>query len=583
MKRLIVPLAILLLVGVAAYLFTPVARIALWIYIIGACVTLLFGLIATIRWHLGKFEPNSAIYISLIRAVAQKDSISSLQFYTSLVLNNFTEALIWPLEMIILIWRTGAVGIKALGTPSIRGSSHQGLYPLEFVRCLSLMGITALMFVLGAPPSMTAICWLYSTLWLAKHIISTADLATTLRQSIGNPYFRLVLIGAAHYVILIIAYTNSYVAALPLEQWGAVFRKTAVALVAPSSFIGTFTADNFQPWEVARTLSGIIFYLAIFRLLLRRDQFKRTDKDWISLSIKQSNLGHYETALNHLQKVSDISKNNLEARGRALMGMGNFEDAIHTLDQVNQLDLSAGGMSIPAEIRGAFHLASLSPNAQTILDYLRFWLNREPPADGVLSYMVGTYLFLDLMDLDEFKPVIAPYAGRYPTTMAVMNVNEGEFDPVFDLFDKEAPDPFTEVMQILLLAGVCATLIEISPEKMDTETEQEIIDSLKALSSLTDVLNDYETLISIDRATGVLSVARNIDFIRMPIMKFKELLVGSLPKAAMEHFLNASSHAESYLHRTISADLAKIREEIAADEELAESPAADPGSLKQIP
>ena len=114
MKRLIVPLAILLLVGVAAYLFTPVARIALWIYIIGAGVTLLFGLIATIRWHLGKFEPNSAIYISLIRAVAQKDSISSLQFYTSLVLNNFTEALIWPLEMIILIWRTGAVGIKAL-------------------------------------------------------------------------------------------------------------------------------------------------------------------------------------------------------------------------------------------------------------------------------------------------------------------------------------------------------------------------------------------------------------------------------------------------------------------------------------
>jgi hypothetical protein len=317
--RLLTGVLIVALVGLtlyAAYRYlVPVwPAVVYYIYITLGLLIQSYGTIILLRRLKQPDQAKDILLFSLSKAGRVLSAISRLREAVASITIGLSAVFVWPVDV-----AKGAVfSLKRKGKDSgvydflinwqMQTSEHlHAAYTAAFIGAiytLNLAGVAdnsygrAFMFTAAASVLLRHI----------RYAVEIVGLPVRLRRVAASPYVTFLVIVLCDLSSLVLAFTLLTTGLPPAQITLENFATTASGLFSFSELKRLLVGTQLSARQIAVAMAGLIFYLGLLRILLRFNEFARTDDDYIWLAGNNNFLGKFTTALRFLTNVKATTK-----------------------------------------------------------------------------------------------------------------------------------------------------------------------------------------------------------------------------------------------------------------------------------
>lgn len=244
----------------------------------------------------------------------------------------FTASLAWPAILLYSIWkcRTFTPVSPLRRIAMVRAKNI--LIPYEFfLICATsvftwiIVGTLLIRGEMGRYGSLlVGLLSLFVTGRLIVHALTVRTLLHLNRSAPGHPHVRFFVMGLVYALMIVAVF-------LPRQPSFPAFYESLGATIS-----AIFAFTNLRSWQslnlnnllsVQMAVTGFLFYIIIFRSLLRRSEFRRTEQDIVVIADALSMKGDFMKALSWLKKAPASSTPVIFQRANALMGVNEVESA----------------------------------------------------------------------------------------------------------------------------------------------------------------------------------------------------------------------------------------------------------------
>jgi hypothetical protein len=453
-------IVIALLVGAWLLLVRFWAPILFW----GYCVAALLIFIVAMRGSLVLLRPKNildplAIESEVIRAQMsssrfQKFRLLILQFLTSIA-----DAIAWPTTLLgvgVGFFKYG-VGKGKVGSRAFLASFalNSPIATTAVATCGMALCVAATDRLL--PPGVgyrrTFLLLLAVAVMVRNltYILNFTNLPTVLRRSIGDPYFRFILIGVANLLTLILAFgTWSAWEAGQVLSFGRLRSVTVDLLTLAKLRAAALDGAPIGALDLLASLAGVLYLVSGFKTIFEHQQFKRETEDLHSIAANQISLGNPREARRWLDKVQKREPLTYELYVCVYLALGDVDQAEHmvkALLEENKVEPSAEPQETIRVLIGSAAGAPISK--ERLADLLRRWLSAGHP-DLFLHNGIGTFLSQERLTPAEMLSLFPDdAAARHALSLSLAQMAAGDYRGAAKVLrEYKAPNDLEEFARI---------------------------------------------------------------------------------------------------------------------------------------
>jgi hypothetical protein len=437
-------LGLLLLAGYVAYRFLLPIWIAVLFYSYAAS-TVAVAIFGTIGFahNMKPRTTKDIIWGSIVRAHRKFDLLTRLtrvRQLTAGIAGLIASAPVWPADALnawVLIRKRLGTFKEFVISASLRPTEHyRSLYALTIV--LIVFGLEFRGINLGAYGTIGLWSMLACvTLRHLQYSIQTPSLPAVLRRASASPYVVFLTIVVADFSTLVIAFTgiskSTNVSGVTLSN----LRDTAEQLLTAREPLRLLKGIQLTAHQIIIATVGLLFYLALFKILGAFGEFRRNDEDYIWMASVDNTLGKFSAALRHLRNAKSW---NTQARVNEIIALIGVNDVVRAEEQVC-LALSSEHKELSSEnIFGTMWqpvlYTPLPEDAQLAVFQVAIRLGvRDPLVQDCLATVTSSEtLKLKLIDLFSLAK------EKYPITLAKLLFAANKREAALEILkDTESP------------------------------------------------------------------------------------------------------------------------------------------------
>lgn len=518
-------IGIALLVGAWLLLVRFWAPILFW----GYCAVALLIFIISIRGNLALLRPKSildplAIESEVIRAQVGRSRFQKFRLFTLQFLTSIADAIAWPTTLLgvgVGFFKYG-VGKGQIGSRAFLAAFalNSPIATTAVATCVMALCVAATDRLL--PPGVGYRRNFLLLLALAvmvrnlTYILNFTNLPTVLRRSIGDPYFRFILIGVANLLTLILAFgTWSAWEAGQVLSFERLRSVTVDLLTLAKLRAAALDGAAIGMLDLLASLAGALYLVSGFKTIFEHQQFKRETEDLHSIAANQISLGNPREARRWLDKVQKREPLTYELYVSVYLALGDAEQAEHmvkALLEENKVEPAAQPQETIRVLIGSAAGAPIS--RERLADLLRRWFSAGHP-DLFLHNGIGTILSQERLTPAELLSLFPDDAAAHhglSLALVLMAANDHRGSAKV-LREYKAPNDLEEFARIcqLFRCLVADTLDNASAEAFEELVAWRRSDAPGLFQLARKSRNDYERLLVIENLYLIRDLAEVMD------------------------------------------------------------------------
>jgi len=449
----VLTLAILAFVvyGTCRFLLPHWPPILFYSYVILGVVVSVLGAVVLFR-DLAKTQDTKDRIKSAIADVTQKRSLpNKVRSATATAALTVGSAIVWPVDVLRGIVDTLRAGLTRGKQHILRQSlqsaeQHRSLFVAICISSIYLLGLHGFsghgygrlfVYILGASVILRHI----------SYSVELDGLPMRLRRTTGSPYVTFLEIVLADFVSLVLSFTLFSSPRAPSQMTFSDIHSTAVSLYQFKELYKLLTGVKLTFAQVAIGSAGLLFYLALFRILTRVKDFRRSDEDYHWLASRQFMLGNFAAGLRYLNSIEKPIPETEFHRVLGLLGVNEIEKAEETARRVIE---QKGDKPTTDQV---FSVLGGAPLFVPLPEHVIFALMTKAIEDGVsdvyLMDAVGMMAADSLVLRDRLLELLLPTKSDHPLTISLLLILSDK--PLDALAVVQQATPGTELEEIVRL------------------------------------------------------------------------------------------------------------------------------------
>jgi hypothetical protein len=445
-------LILLLLYGLWRLLTNHWRGILFWAYCAGAAIAFILQLwVLTLMKRIDNPVGQELLYLRLSQAAENASAFQTWRNRLNTLFVALSSALVWPISLLQNARQKRKVMMAGTQMNLTLNMAYQRLYPQDVQLMLMttvlilLVYATHLIFPLS-PETGTRfmlLMALYATIKVASYTVGPVPLAAQLRRGPGNAYVNFLAIALMTYCILTLSFAG-FINGVSAVRLDSVVNITLDMLKFRKAY-SLIQGGSLAPVDYFITISGFLYYISLFQVLLRITQFKRTDEDYNAIAQSYLMLGKFNEAMAWLGKVKIPNAITFDFKAHAYMGVNQLTKAVeagkkaHFFRKNEQLDES-GTFKYLVNSACIFPL----PINQTI-HLLEQWL-ATGVKDTDFMTLSSSLLAQGRVPDEKYKEMLinSPLISKYPLTLTNSLLRTGDTQGAYEVWSSMAPATGTD-------------------------------------------------------------------------------------------------------------------------------------------
>lgn len=471
-------LSALLLVGILILL-----GYVAWVYLLPRWVAILFytyWILGIINWSLGitaaiqsraKSQDWAQKLSQSIAKIFQPQSVGArfnrLRDAISTIASTLASVILWPIDFIyglsMSLRHPGeALNVEEIGLKKIGGLPEFIYSFLALASVLAILGLGFLRVNLKVYGTITlALMVASASLRHLSYTVGTVSLPARLRRFGANPYAMFLIVIAVDFSILVMGLTAlSLPGKLDTITWQALIKTGHELLQSEGALKGILKGARPTVHELVVAFVGLLFSLALLKVLTQFGEFKRKDADYVWLAAIANRLGNFSTALRHLRNVKSWDTQARSVEMVALLGVNEVDKAaqkVQLLLEGEHHDTS--DTRVFAEMVQACLMPHIPPSVYMAILKRGIDLN---VLDAVMQDCVGLVLRNKLYQ--EAIALFSPVADRFPLSTARIYILADDSKAGIAILEAHPPVPDLDQLIGLVLTFTAYTFEEATTD-----------------------------------------------------------------------------------------------------------------------
>ncbi len=518
-------IAIALLVGAWLLLVRFWAPILFWGY---WSVALLFFIVSSVG-NVLTFRQKSildplSLESAMIRAHVTRSCFQRFRFLTLQFLTSLADAIAWPTTLLgigVGIFKYG-IGKGKVGSRAFLASFalNAPIVTIAVATCFMALCVAVTDRFLPPGPGYRRTFLLLLALAVMvrnlTYILNFINLPTLLRRSIGDPYFRFILIGVSNLLTLILAFgTWSAWKAGQILSFEHLRSVTVDLLTLSKLRAAALEGASIDAFDLLASLAGILYLVSGFKTIFEHQQFKRDTDDFHSIATNQISLGNSREARRWLDKVQKREPLTYELYVPVYLAQGDVEQAEHmvrALLEENKVEAAAQPREMIRMLIGAAAGTPLSKERLT--EVLQRWLSAGYP-DLFLHSGINAIVTQQQLTPEEILSLMPDDAAvRQGLSLSTALMTGGNYDDAAEVLRAYVTSgPVEELVRLCLLHRCLAAdaLDNPSDEAFRELTDWRKTDGPKLFELARKARTDYERLLIIENIYIIRDLAESMD------------------------------------------------------------------------
>jgi hypothetical protein len=366
-------------------------------------------------------RPSDEIADALNKARSQK-TLSRIRRSIANLLEWLSAVFVWP---VLLVW--GARIGKAVGSrvrDAVAYSRANGWQPQMALYTATLLLAAVILSREGQAGGYdVALIYAGAITVLVRNLryaVDETSLPERLRLEARYPYVAFIVVLLCDLTSLVLAAATMISRDDP-AQVGLISMQEAVkGLFTFRNLIDPSAITQLSLRQVAVSVAGLIFYVALIGTAIRFKEFRRTDQDYASLAIINCHLAHFDVAADYLRKVVNQSKESAIAGVVASLGVNQIATAAANVKAFRQYQnepaLEPDAHQVMLECCMIFPIPR-----HVALEVVRRAIAAGVP-DGMLQDSIGLLALAAKVQNDELAGLLANRVSDYPITCAAVAI-----------------------------------------------------------------------------------------------------------------------------------------------------------------
>lgn len=505
-----------------ARFWAPILFWGYWVVALLFLVVSAMGNVLTFRQK-GILDPLS-LESAMIRAQVNRSRFQRFRFLTLQFLTSLADAIAWPTTLLgigVGVFKYG-IGKGKVGSRAFLASFalNAPIVTTAVATCVMALCIVATDRLLPPGPGYRRTFLLLLALAVMvrnlTYILNFMNLPTLLRRSIGDPYFRFILIGVANLLTLILAFGtwSAWEAGqiLSLERLRSV---TVDMLTLAKLRAAALEGASIDTLDLLASLAGVLYLVSGFKTIFEHQQFKRDTDDFHSIAANQISLGNPREARRWLDKVQKREPLTYELYVSVYLALGDAEQAEHmvkALLEENKVEASAQPRETIRMLIGAAAGTPMSKERLTAV--LQRWLSAGYP-DLFLHNGINAILTQQQLTPEEILGLMPDDAAvRQGLSLGTALMAGGNYDAAAEtLRAYRTSGPIEELVRLCLLhRSLAAEALDVPSDEVFNELAAwRQTDGPQLFELARKARTDYERLLVIENLYIIRDLAEVMD------------------------------------------------------------------------
>lgn len=501
----------------AAYRYVLPQWVAILFYLYAAFVLLVMGSGVRAAMDAGKAEGLREVALIAAEKAGRTDDwkgrIGRVRDWAGSVSQLIAESLVWPVSSFFGFKMGLQSGGRKVPLREIAARLQTKCYE-HFLSLFTLAVVGLIYFLLRSGVSLGR----YGTIFLTGMLVAVAarlfsyvvgrnPLAARLRRSSTSPYLAFLVIIAADFVSLVATLTIlgrvSGVQTLGFPD----FKSTAEAVYKAQEPIDILRGMTLNFHQIVTGIAGLLFYGALFKIVLEFGEFKRRDEDYVWLASTANELGQFSAAVKYLEKVEKWDQPAHAIKMIALVGVNDLDAAEREAGMLSQANSAA-----PQNEWIFLNLTDGCLLARAPTSVVAAVLKRgvESGVRDVISQGSISQFAADETSANEFLKVIAGAKEHYRMTGGVLEFLAGHGpEAASEIESVHYDDAISEFVRLVLLLRIKVGDNSTKPEEDSVAFHDWVATKLPEVKLLAKSLKEpFDCSIALTSLMGVVVYAR---------------------------------------------------------------------------
>ena len=272
----------------------------------------------------------------IVRLSRDDSQINQLRARISVILLAIAYYSLWPALLLrFIVQRQAAPDLANPLASSARGALF--LPDLVFATCLAFALFCSVfvwpLTVQHAPylGAFLAIPLLHISSRHLSYLIRIEPIKQGLRQSLGSPYIRFLLIAFADLIALCCIYSSFLYSSQAIPVSLANLIEIGKKLVGPQELVQQFSGGALLSRETVIAMSGLLYVTTLAKAIWLVNDFQRQDQDYLAIAWRYLALNRYADAKKWLDRVKTPDNATRFAVSIAHLGIGEINEAVKAM------------------------------------------------------------------------------------------------------------------------------------------------------------------------------------------------------------------------------------------------------------
>jgi hypothetical protein len=343
-----------------------------------------------------------------------------------------------------------------------------------------------------------------------SYLFSSEGLPGQLRKTSGNPYLRFILIALFDYLILILSFGGI----LYMKDWSFANMSNFLNIISGMKIFDDIKniagISGLKPVEILIGISGLFYSTTLLQLIFKFKNFRRTDKDILSIAFKYTLMSRYNEALKWIKKLKNQSTASDMQKIPIYVGLNEIEEAFryarHALEAESQ---NVTDDEIFELVWSTSALLS-RVHKKLVLAILRKGMSLDV-TDSILSNAVGISFAINAAIIEDFEDILEDRDMRekFPLTISTIFLMCKMKDRALEMLENYTPRSVIDEVHFYYILLMLNVLDQDAPEEVEKLIDnwfEEYIPRIKSLIkninkenervSVFGILNSFKFLVS---------------------------------------------------------------------------------------
>ena len=441
--------------GIYTYLFPVWAAILYFGYLIFGLVFSVSGAVLIFR-DLRSVKPvrdEIAQAVSGVVVARAQNWLTNFRNWVGAIAGLFSSAIVWPVDVF-----RGAYGNLKSGYGDVRMFLiRYSLHPVDqFHAIFAVVSVVVvyafgIIVITGDGFGRVFIFTIAVSVFFRhiRYVVEIESLPVRLRRASGISYITFITIVTCDLVTLILASTLLITNLSPSDIQQEHLATAVAGLFRFRELIRLFSGVQLSPAEFIITITGLVFYLALIRVLLRFKEFRKTDEDYIWLATQNDRLGRFRIAMSQLRNVKNRTSQAEIATVVALLGLNQIqqaEDRVALVLQQNDQPHDADNI-----FAGLIDACVFTPIPEHILIAIFQRGIEQQVSDVRLQDAISIFAGDSETIGNALTDIISETDNHYPLSRIALYIATGRFSEAQEVLNRTTPENSLEKIAHLVM------------------------------------------------------------------------------------------------------------------------------------